>query len=212
MSSKQKIKVAIVEDKKDIRNNIEILLNNSDSIKCIKTFPNSETAVEHIPLLKPDVILMDLNLPGKSGIECTKILKSKIPETQIIILTMYDDSEMVYQALSSGASGYLLKRTTSEQLIESIKEVFKGGSPMSMEIARMVVNSFSKKDKSKKVEEKLTKREWEILGLLSKGMKYKEIGEQLFISVETVRNHLRHIYSKLHVSSGIEAVLKYLNK
>jgi len=212
MSSKQKIKVAIVEDKKDIRNNIEILLNNSDSIKCIKTFPNSETAVEHIPRLKPDVILMDLNLPGKSGIECTKILKSKIPETQIIILTMYNDSEMVYQALSSGASGYLLKRTTSEQLIESIKEVFKGGSPMSMEIARMVVNSFSKKDKSKKVEEKLTKREWEILGLLSKGMKYKEIGEQLFISVETVRNHLRHIYSKLHVRSGTEAVLKYLNK
>ncbi|HED05434.1 MAG TPA: response regulator transcription factor [Ignavibacteria bacterium] len=212
MSSKQKIKVAIVEDKKDIRNNIEILLNNSDSIKCIKTFPNSETAVEHIPRLKPDVILMDLNLPGKSGIECTKILKSKIPETQIIILTMYNDSEMVYQALSSGASGYLLKRTTSEQLIESIKEVFKGGSPMSMEIARMVVNSFSKKDKNKKVEEKLTKREWEILGLLSKGMKYKEIGEQLFISVETVRNHLRHIYSKLHVRSGTEAVLKYLNK
>ncbi len=212
MANSQKITVVIVEDKEEIRNNIEILLNNSDSIKCIKTFPNSETAIEYIPELKPNVILMDINLPGKSGIECTQILKSKIPGTQIIILTMYDDSEKVFKALSVGATGYLLKRTTSEQLIAAIKEVHEGGSPMSMEIARMVVGSFNTKDGNKKIEELLTKREWEILGLLSKGMKYKEIAEKLFISIETVRNHLRNIYSKLQVRSGTEAVLKYLKR
>lgn len=212
MVNHNKIKVAIVEDKEEIRNNLEILLNNSDEVECLKTFPNSETAIKTIPDLKPDVILMDINLPGISGIECTRILKPQLPDTQIIILTMYEDGEMVFEALSSGATGYLLKRTTSAQLINSIKEVNAGGSPMSMEIARMVVNSFKKENEEDKIKDILTNREWEILGFLSKGMRYKEIADQLFISVETVRSHLRKIYSKLQVRSATEAVLKYLRK
>lgn len=210
MENREKIRVVIVEDKEDIRKNLEILLNNSGGIECIGTFPNSETAIIDTPGLHPDVILMDINLPGISGIECTRILKSKLPGTQIIILTMYEDGETVFDALKSGATGYLLKRTTSSQLIKSIKEVHEGGSPMSMEIARMVVSSF--KNENENIKEKLTEREWEILGFLSKGMRYREIADQLFISVETVRSHLRKIYSKLQVRSATEAVLKYLKK
>lgn len=211
-NNKKKIKIILVEDKEEIRKNLEILLNSNEETECLKTFPNSETAIKQVPALKPDVILMDINLPGISGIECTKIIKSQFPEIQIIILTMYEDSDLVFKALSYGATGYLLKRTTSNQLIESIKEVFAGGSPMSMEIARMVVNSFKNEEKNENIEDKLTTREWEILGFLSKGMRYKEIAEQLFISVETVRSHLRKIYSKLQVSSATQAVLKYLKK
>ena len=212
MGNNYKIKTVIVEDKEEIRNNLEILLNSSSEIKCLKTFSNSETAIKGMTELNPDVILMDINLPGMSGIECTKLLKPKLPDTQIIILTMYEDGEMVFDALSAGATGYLLKRTTSAQLIKSIKEVYAGGSPMSMEIARLVVNSFKKGKNNENVKEILTNREWEILGFLSKGMRYKEIAEQLFISVETVRSHLRKIYSKLQVRSATEAVLKYLKK
>ncbi len=208
----EKIKVAILEDKKDIRENLEILLNSADDIVCTGVFANYNAAVENIPELKPDVILMDINLPGKSGIDCVRTLKPKLPETQMIMLTMYDDSELVFEALSSGATGYLLKRTPPAKLLESIKEVFNGGSPMSMEIARKVVMSFNRMNKQKKIREELTDREWEILTHLSKGLRYKEIAEQLFISVETVRTHLRKIYEKLQVHSATEAVLKFLDK
>lgn len=212
MEKDYKIKVIIVEDIEEIRDNLKILLNNSNEIECLNTFPNSEAAIKSVPGLKPDVILMDINLPGISGIECTKILKPLLPDTQIIILTMYEDGEMVFNALRSGATGYLLKRTTSKQLIKSIKEVYSGGSPMSMEIARMVVGSFKNENTNEKLQEKLTPREWEILGYLSKGMRYQEIADQLFLSVETVRSHLRKIYSKLQVRSATEAVLKYFKK
>ncbi|NOX17126.1 MAG: response regulator transcription factor [Chlorobi bacterium] len=209
---KEKIEVAIVEDKKDIRENLEIFLNGADGIICTGVFANYNAAVESIPNLNPDVILMDINLPGKSGIDCVRALKPKLPNTQMIMLTMYDDSELVFEALSSGATGYLLKRTPPAKLLESIKEVFGGGSPMSMEIARKVVMSFNRMNKQKKIREELTAREWEILTHLSKGLRYKEIAEQLFISVETVRTHLRKIYEKLQVHSATEAVLKFLDK
>ncbi|MCF6269462.1 MAG: response regulator transcription factor [Melioribacteraceae bacterium] len=212
MNKKNKISVAIVDDKKDIRENLEILLNSSANIDCIGTFPNYHSAVNNIPDLEPDVVLMDINMPGKSGIDCIKNLKPKMLQTQFIMLTMYDDSEMVFEALTNGAAGYLLKRTTPHELLDSIVEVYNGGSPMSMEIARMVVDSFKQELRKNKIKEKLTKREWEILGHLSKGMRYKEIAEQLYISVETVRSHLRKIYEKLQVRSATEAVLKYLQK
>ena len=208
----EKIKTVIVDDKKDIRTNLEILLNSSNEIICIGTFPNYDVAVKEIPKIKPDVILMDINMPGKSGIECVKTLKPILPKTQFIMLTMYDDSDSVFEALRVGATGFLLKRTPPTKILEAVKEVFMGGSPMSMEIARMVVGSFKTESKKNDIQSKLTDREWEILEHLSKGMRYKEIAEELFISIETVRSHLRKIYEKLQVRSATEAVLKYLNK
>jgi len=207
-----KIRTVIVDDKTDIRTNLEILLNSSDEIICVGTFPNYDVAVAEIPKIEPDVILMDINMPGKSGIECVKTLKPLLPKTQFIMLTMYDDSDSVFEALSVGATGFLLKRTPPAKILESVIEVFNGGSPMSMEIARMVVGSFKIKSKKNNIQSKLTEREWEILEQLSKGMRYKEIAEELFISIETVRSHLRKIYEKLQVGSATEAVLKYLNK
>jgi len=207
-----KIRTVIVDDKTDIRSNLEILLNSSDRILCVGTFPNYDVAVVEIPKIEPDVVLMDINMPGKSGIECVKTLKPLLPNTQFIMLTMYDDSEMVFKALSVGATGFLLKRTPPDKILDSIIEVKNGGSPMSMEIARMVVGSFKIETKKSDIQSKLTEREWEILEQLSKGMRYKEIAKELFISIETVRSHLRKIYEKLQVRSATEAVLKYLNK
>ena len=207
-----KIRTVIVDDKTDIRTNLEILLNSSDEIICVGTFPNYDVAVAEIPKIEPDVILMDINMPGKSGIECVKTLKPLLPKTQFIMLTMYDDSDSVFEALSVGATGFLLKRTPPAKILESVIEVFNGGSPMSMEIARMVVGSFKTESKIDDIQSKLSGREWEILEQLSKGMRYKEIAEELFISIETVRSHLRKIYEKLQVRSATEAVLKYLNK
>ena len=212
MNEDKQITVAIVDDSKEISSSLEILLKGADGYSWLGSFSNYQEAVNNMTALEPDVVLMDINLPDKSGIECVKTLKPVMKSTQFIMLTMYDDSDLVFEALKAGATGYLLKRTSPFKLLESIKEVLSGGSPMSMEIARMVVNSFSVKTKTNNIQEKLTDREWEILGFLSKGMRYKEIADELFISVETVRSHLRKIYEKLQVRSATEAVLKYLDK
>jgi DNA-binding NarL/FixJ family response regulator len=206
------IKVSIVEDDSGIRESLEILINGSDGYSCINTYKNAESALKHIPVQVPDVVLMDINLPGASGIECVKKLKEILPDLNIIMLTMFEDSDHIFNALSAGAKGYLLKRTPPMKLIESIKDVQQGGSPMSGQIARMVVDSFRKMGVSSEDMKNLTKREEEILALLAKGFKYKEIGEKLFIGTETVRSHLRNIYEKLQVRSRTEAVVKYLNK
>ncbi len=207
-----KITVAIVEDNLDISQNLELLLNSTEEFICIGTFPDSQTAITALPKLNPHIILMDINLPGENGIECTKKIKPYLKNSQIIILTMYDDSEKVFEALEGGAIGYLLKRTPKEKLLSAIKEAHEGGSPMSMEIARMVVKSFDKDRGKNEVKEILTEREWEILEHLAKGKRYKDIADSLFIGIETVRSHLRVIYGKLQVHSSTEAVLKYLNK
>jgi len=154
---------------------------------------------------------MDINLPDESGIICIKKLKPFLPQSQIVMLTMYEDSEKVFEALASGAIGYLLKRTTKENLLAAIKEAHEGGAPMSMQIARMVVKSFAGISKTNDVKAALTEREWEILEHLAKGKRYKEIATSLFIATETVRSHLRNIYEKLQVRSSTEAVLKYLS-
>lgn len=204
------ISVIIVEDKIEMCRQIKSLLEKTDDIKVIATFHDSRSALEKIPEYEPDIVLMDLNLPDGSGIECIKNLKPKLSKTQFVILTMFDDSELVFKGLSHGAIGYLLKRSINDELVKSIYEAYKGGSPMSTQIARMVVKSFQN---NKAIDEDLlTKREWEILEQLAKGKKYKEIGETLFISVETVRSHLRKIYEKLHVHSSKEAILKYFGK
>jgi DNA-binding NarL/FixJ family response regulator len=212
VNQSENIRIALVEDKKEIREGLNILISGSAGFECVASFADAETALKKLPSFDVDVILMDINLPNMSGIDCVKALKPKLAKTQIIMLTMYEDNEHVFEALKAGAAGYLLKRTAPAKILEAVKEVYSGGSPMSMQIARMVVQSFSEKPVSSNLDEKLTSRELEILAQLSKGLRYKEIGDNLFISVETVRTHLRKIYEKLQVRNSTEAVLKYLRK
>lgn len=207
-----RINVSIVEDKKDIREGLTYLINSSEGYKCVGSFANGEEALEDIPRLDVHVVLMDINLPEMDGIACVRALKARCPSLQIIMLTVYEDAERIFQALASGASGYLLKRTPPAKLMESIAEVHRGGSPMSSEIARKVVQSFQKPNSNVNETDKLTAREKEILTHLAKGFTYKEIGDEMFISDETVRSHLRRIYEKLHVHSRTEAVVKFLKK
>jgi len=204
--------VSIVEDIDEIRDSLAVLINGSAGFECIGTYRNATEALKGIPLHKPNVVLMDINLPDMSGIECVRKLKDQDASLQVVMVTMYEDSEQVFKALAAGASGYILKRTPPSRLLEAIQEVHQGGSPMSMQIARMVVQSFHQSGLSVDESASLTRREEEILSYLAKGLRYKEIAETLFISVETVRSHLRRIYDKLHVRSRTEAVVKYLRK
>jgi DNA-binding NarL/FixJ family response regulator len=206
------IKTAIVEDSDEIRESLSILINGSEGLECRYTYKTSEQALKDLPDKDINVVLMDINLPGMNGIECTQKLKIKMPNTQIIMLTVYEDPDNIFESLKAGASGYLLKRTAPLKILEAIEEVSKGGSPMSNQIARRVVQSFQSSEANVNSEIKLSKREMEILGGLSKGYRYKEIAESLFISIDTVRSHVRNIYEKLHVRSRTEAVLKYFKK
>jgi len=205
------IQVAIVEDIREIKEGLELLIDSSDGFRCIKTYANAEEAIAGLPQIQPDVVLMDINLPGISGIEAVKSLKPKIPGTQFIMSTVYEDDENIFESLKAGASGYLLKKTAPSKILESITEVYNGGSPMSSQIARKVIGSFQQKD-SIEESQVLTQREKEILKLLARGLRYKEIAAELSISIDTVRTHTRHIYEKLQVQSRIEAINKVLGK
>jgi DNA-binding NarL/FixJ family response regulator len=202
------INIAIVEDNKEIREGLEVLLNGSEGYRCVATFPNAEEALSDLLHWKPDVVLMDINLPRMSGIECTRRLKEQRPDLLVMVLTIYDDDERIFESLKAGASGYLLKKTPPAGLLDAILELQKGGSPMSSRIARRVVQTFQASGTSSKEAENLSRREHEIMAYLARGYRYKEIADALFISVETVRTHLRNIYEKLHVRSRTEAVLK----
>lgn len=210
--SEQIITVAIIEDHKEISESLSLLINNAEGFKFVGAFANYKTSMSKLETLSLRVVITDINLPDGSGIDIVRCLKPKMKNVDFIMLTMYDDNEMVFEALKAGATGYLLKRTPPQKILDAITEVVNGGSPMSMEIARKVVNHFKVEKKASSVQEQLTEREWEILGYLSKGLRYKEIADALFISVETVRSHLRKVYEKLQVRSATEAVLKYLNK
>lgn len=201
------IAVAIVEDIKDIREGLQILIDNSDGFMCREVYSNAEQALNLIPQSQPDVVLMDINLPGMNGIECTRHLKPKCPSTQFIMSTVYEDDENIFESLKAGATGYLLKKTEPGKILDAIKEVFHGGSPMSTQIARKVIASFQSKKGIDEVEI-LTPKEKEILKALAKGLRYKEIASDMNISVETVRSHARNIYVKLHVQSRTEALNK----
>ncbi len=205
------IAVAIVEDIKEIREGLRILINLSDGFNCEHVYATAEQALDLLPQNKPDVVLMDINLPGINGIECVKQLKLMCPNTQFIMSTVYEDDENIYESLKAGATGYLLKKTVPSRILEAIAEVHDGGSPMSTQIARRVIASFQKGDGIEE-SEVLTVREKEILKNLSEGLRYKEIAAKLKISIETVRTHARRIYEKLHVQSRTEALNKVYGK
>lgn len=206
------ISVSIVEDDDGIRESFAVLIEGSPGFRCLSTHANAEEALRQIPAKAPDVVLMDINLPRMSGIECVQKLRSMMPRLHVLMLTMYEDSELIFKSLAAGASGYLLKRTPPAKLLEAIDEVHRGASPMSGKIARVVVQYFHNLRPQSTEHELLTSRENEILELLAKGYRYKEIADQLKISFDTVRSHLRNTYEKLHVHSRTEAVVKYLQK
>lgn len=207
------IRTAIVEDDDKIRNNLIDLLEKSGNFRCVAAYSNAEDALADIPEKLPDIVLMDINLPEMDGIECTEKLKAVLPELLIVMLTVYEDANKIFNSLQAGAVGYLLKLTPQQEILAALTDVSRGGSPMSAQIARKVVQSFHAKPKGKeKAAVTLTNREEEILDLLSKGYLYKEIGAALSISHDTVHNHLRKIYEKLQVRSRTEAVVKYLNR
>ncbi len=207
------IRVAIVEDNQEICTGISSLLNLTEGYECIAAFSNAEDAIIAIPTIQPDVALIDINLPGKNGIELIGELKPQNQNTQFVVFTVFEDTDKIFAALKAGASGYLLKSSSPQKIIEAIAEVNQGGSPMSGSIARKVISTFYPTPQANDENSpKLSTREHEILTLLSKGFRYKEIADKLNISTETVRTHIRNIYQKLQVESSIEAINKVFRK
>jgi DNA-binding NarL/FixJ family response regulator len=206
------ITVSIVEDQDQLRNTLSRVINRADGFECVSSYANAEAALEDLPQRKPNVVLMDINLPGMNGVECARKLKQAVPEIQIVMLTVYEDTENIFNALAAGASGYMLKRTSTPELLESIREVNRGGSPMTAHIARKVVQSFQRPASAADGTEDLSPREREVLDCLSQGFLYKEIAEKLGISYETVHTYIRRIYEKLQVRTRTEAVAKFLRR
>jgi DNA-binding NarL/FixJ family response regulator len=207
------ITVSIVEDNEQLRNTLSRVLNRAEGFKCVSTYGSAEAALEALPKDAPEVVLQDINLPGMNGVECARKLKQIAPKIQIIMLTVYEDTENIFNALAAGASGYLLKRTSSAELLESIREVHRGGSPMTAHIARKVVQSFQRAPSAAAAAtEDLSPREREVLDCLSQGFLYKEIAEKLGISYETVHTYIRRIYEKLQVRTRTEAVAMFLRR
>ncbi len=209
-----KIKVVLYEDNRDLREGMTYLLHATQGIQTLGAFADTSHLEEQIPSLKPDVVMMDIDMPGRSGLEATPVVKSLRPTTQVLILTVFEDEEKIFQAIRNGASGYLLKRTPPAEIIAAIFDVHKGGSPMTSSIARRVLQYFQQQGATPMPKETydLSPREREILNSLVKGYSYKLIADEHFISMDTVRTHIRHIYEKLHVNSKTEAVLKALKE
>jgi DNA-binding NarL/FixJ family response regulator len=206
------IGVSLVEDSNQVRTTLARLIGRSEGFHCVSQHANAEAALAALPTEKPDVILMDINLPGMNGVECVRRLKPLLPQTQILMLTVYEDTENIFNALAAGATGYLLKRTPRAELLDAIRDVRQGGSPMSMHIARKVVQSFQRPNPSPSATDNLSPREQEVLDCLSHGFLYKEIADKLGISYETVHTYIRRIYEKLQVRTRTEAVAKFLQR
>lgn len=206
------INVAIVEDDNEIRNSMAELLSGTDDLFCVGTYYKAEELIKQFKTLNVDVVLMDITLPGMTGIQCVSILKSQRPEVQFLMCTSHEEAEKTFDSLCAGATGYLVKNSSPDQLFDAIRNIHLGGSPMSAQIARLVVNSFPDKNKNARLLETFTTREQEILYALAKGYQYKEIADKLFISIETVRTYLRKIYDKLQVHSKVEALNKVFPK
>jgi len=207
------IAVSIVEDNPQVRSSLAKLIDGAPGFRCVSRHGSAEDALVEIPKVKPEVVLMDINLPGINGVECVRRLKPQLPGAQMIMLTVYQNTEHIFNALAAGATGYMLKQTPPAELLAAIKEVHAGGSPMSSHIARKIVQSFQQPVAAPSAEvENLSPREAEVLGLLAKGFLYKEIADQMKVSYATVHTHIRHIYEKLHVRSRTEAVAKHLGQ
>jgi DNA-binding NarL/FixJ family response regulator len=207
-----KIRVSIVEDDSRVRGGLVQLINLSEGFQCVSFHSSAEAAFKDLAAAKPDVVLMDINLPGVNGVECVRQLKPSLPKTQIMMLTVYEETEMIFKALTAGATGYLLKQTPPAELLQAIRDVHRGGSPMTSHIARKIVASFQQPVVQAKGMENLTPREQEVLDHLAKGFLYKEIADALGISYDTVHAHIRRIYEKLQVRSRTEAVAKRLHQ
>lgn len=214
----KEISVCIVDDNRELRNALEEIINMSNGFICTGKAATVEEALQKLPILKPDVVLMDIDLGEKeTGIDCVRELKDKMATTNFMMCTVYEENEKIFDALRAGASGYILKKTAPAKMLESIRELYEGGSPMSSQIARKVVAAFQNKITDTASEgnedmETLSNREKEILELLSTGLMYKEIAAKLFISPETIRKHVYHIYEKLHVGNRVEAVNKFFGR
>jgi DNA-binding NarL/FixJ family response regulator len=207
------ITVAIVEDNAEIREMLTRAISRARPLSCAGSFADAESALAELPALAPNVVIMDLELPGLDGVECTRRLKAARPQIQVLMLTVFMDTDRIFNALAAGASGYLLKRTSRAEIVEAIEQVWQGGAPMSSEIARKVVESFRPRPAARPTvpDQQLTAREDQVLKLLAAGHATKAIASELAVSTETVRFHLKHIYDKLHVRSRTEAVIKYLS-
>jgi DNA-binding NarL/FixJ family response regulator len=212
----REISVCIVDDNKELRSALEEIVSMSDGYKCLGAMSTADEAIRKLPLLNPDVVLMDINLgSGETGIDCVRELKPRMPSTNFMMCTVYEEDEKIFEALNAGASGYILKKTAPHKLLEAIRELYQGGAPMSSQIARKVVAAFQNKPvmgTNGSDLAVLSPREKEILELLSRGLMYKEIAATLFIGQETVRKHVYHVYEKLHVSNRVEAVNKYYGR
>lgn len=205
----KKAGVLIVEDHENIRDGLVYIVNSADNLHCMGAVSSGEAAIKFVDAHHPEIVLMDINLPGMSGIECTKIIKAAHPHTLVMMCTIYEDDEKIFKALSVGASGYILKKSSSAEVLDAINQLMNGGAPMSSQIARKVVNYFHSSTGTMNESEGITEREIEILTLLSNGYRNKEIADKLFISLHTVKSHIYNIYQKLHVQSRIEAVNKF---
>ena len=210
------ISVSIVEDNDKLRATLVKVIGRADGFRCTGDYGSAEDALAGLPKIKPDVVLMDINLPGMNGVECVRQLKVLLPTTQVMMLTVYEDTENIFSALTAGASGYMLKRTPAKELLEAIRDVQRGGSPMTTHIARKVVLTFQKSAaasaKTANELSELSEREQQVLDLLAQGLIYKEIAEKLGISYETVHTYIRRIYEKLQVRTRTEAVAKFLQR
>ena len=210
------ISVSIVEDNDKLRGTLAKVIGRAEGFRFVSDYANAEDAIADLPKAKPDVVLMDINLPGMNGVECVRQLKALMPKVQVMMLTVYEDTENIFNALAAGANGYMLKRTPTRELIEAVREVHRGGSPMTTHIARLVVQSFQKPVAAVPAAgeglAELSEREQQVLDLLAQGLIYKEIAEKLGISYETVHTYIRRIYEKLQVRTRTEAVAKFLQR
>jgi DNA-binding NarL/FixJ family response regulator len=203
------VKIVVVEDETWIREDLVRKINAAPGFRCVNNYRTGEDALAGIPADQPDVVLMDINLPGMDGVECIRRLRAELPQVKHLMLTVYGESEKIFNSLLAGANGYLLKRTSTAELLEAIQEVRSGGAPMSSSIARKVVDYFNEMGKAKSDIPILTPREQQVLEFLAKGAAYKNIADQLSLSIDTIRMHVKHIYAKLHVHTRSEATAKY---
>ena len=206
------VSISIVEDQREMRESLVEWLGNAPCLHCVGAHANAEEALRDIPGENPDVVLMDINLTGMNGIQCVARLKARLPATQVLMLTTYDDGDLIFDSLRAGANGYLLKNMPQEELVEAVHQVRAGGAPMSLQIARKVINYFHQAKKAATEVGQLTTREQEILRLLAKGYMYKEIADHLGLSMSTVRTHVSAVYEKLHVHSRTEAAMKLVGR